>query len=78
VIFLVWIVLSVSLRRRQNLKNVFITVNCQSDLLQVVGALHPASRRSRSLYRREHQSDQNPDYGNNDKKLDKRKGPYNR
>ena len=49
---------------------VVIVVHRQADLLQVVGALHPAGRLARRLHGRQQQGDQHADDRDHDEQFD--------
>jgi len=48
-------------------------MNRESYLLDVIGALHPARRFSRRLYRWQQKCDQDADNGDDDQQFDERK-----
>src|SRR5204863_166739 len=59
---------------RQVLVRVVVVVSGQTELLEVVGALHAAGGFAHLLYRGQQQPDQNGDDRNHDKNLDQREG----
>jgi hypothetical protein len=54
--------------------NALVVVQSQSDLLEVIDALCPASRLSGCLNRRQQQGDEHPDDRDGHKQLDQREG----
>ena len=58
---------------RKGLELAVVVVQRKSNLLEIVAALHAASRFAGKLYRGEQQSDQDPDNGDDDEQLDESK-----
>ena len=60
-------------RRRQTVVRVVIVLDGETELLEVVGALHTTSRFTRRLDGGEKETDQNTDDRDNDQQFDERK-----